>query len=393
MPIDSARTTVPCPLPLPAAPTSLPPGAPAAATVGVLHLINGEHYAGAERVQDLLAKCLPEFGYRVGFACLKLRAFAALRQSQGAPLWDLPMRTRFDLRAAAAVARLVRRHDFRIVHAHTVRTVLVGRIAAAVAGVPLVYHAHSPTSRDSTRRWRDAANGLIERLSLPGVSRVIAVSRAMAEEIGRGYDRRRIAVVPNGVPPLAAVPAREKPRPPWTMGMVALFRPRKGTEVLLEAMAMLRNRAIPVRLRAVGTFESPAYEREIAARLRRLRLEDRSSGPGLPATWRPSCCRSTSWSCRACLARGCRWWCSKRWPPACRSWPPRGGHGRGRPPRPRWAGGRAGRSRQTGGRDRGRGRGPGGLGRHAPSAIERQAACFSDRVMAQGVAAVYNGLL
>ena len=27
------------------------------------------------------------------------------------------------------------------------------------------------------------------------------------------------------------------------------------------------------------------------------------------------------------------------------------------------------------------------------SAIERQAACFSDRVMAQGVAAVYNGLL
>ena len=24
-------------------------------TVGVLHLINGEHYAGAERVQDLLA--------------------------------------------------------------------------------------------------------------------------------------------------------------------------------------------------------------------------------------------------------------------------------------------------------------------------------------------------
>jgi glycosyltransferase involved in cell wall biosynthesis len=27
------------------------------------------------------------------------------------------------------------------------------------------------------------------------------------------------------------------------------------------------------------------------------------------------------------------------------------------------------------------------------SAIERQAACFSDHVMAQGVAAVYNGLL
>ena len=34
------------------------------ATADVLHVINGEHYAGAERVQDLLAKRLPEFGFR-----------------------------------------------------------------------------------------------------------------------------------------------------------------------------------------------------------------------------------------------------------------------------------------------------------------------------------------
>ena len=53
-------------------------------TLGVLHVINGEHYAGAERVQDLLAKCLPELGFRVGLACLKLDAFDAMRQSQDA---------------------------------------------------------------------------------------------------------------------------------------------------------------------------------------------------------------------------------------------------------------------------------------------------------------------
>ncbi len=29
----------------------------------VLHLINGEDYSGAERVQDLLALRLPDFGY------------------------------------------------------------------------------------------------------------------------------------------------------------------------------------------------------------------------------------------------------------------------------------------------------------------------------------------
>ncbi len=32
--------------------------------LGVIHVINGEHYSGAERVQDLLAQRLPEFGFR-----------------------------------------------------------------------------------------------------------------------------------------------------------------------------------------------------------------------------------------------------------------------------------------------------------------------------------------
>ena len=46
----------------------------------VLHVINGEHYSGAERVQDLLACELPRFGYEAGFACLKPGAFAATRR-------------------------------------------------------------------------------------------------------------------------------------------------------------------------------------------------------------------------------------------------------------------------------------------------------------------------
>src|ERR1043165_8721630 len=36
-----------------------------------LHLVNGEHYSGAERVQDLLAKQLPRYGCEVGFVCVK----------------------------------------------------------------------------------------------------------------------------------------------------------------------------------------------------------------------------------------------------------------------------------------------------------------------------------
>ncbi len=50
-------------------------------TIRVLHVINGEYYAGAERVQDLLAKNLPACGFSTGFACVKPDLFDKLRES------------------------------------------------------------------------------------------------------------------------------------------------------------------------------------------------------------------------------------------------------------------------------------------------------------------------
>jgi glycosyltransferase involved in cell wall biosynthesis len=49
------------------------------------------------------------------------------------------------------------------------------------------------------------------------------------------------------------------------IGCVALFRPRKGIEVLIEALAKLRQAGRPVRLRAVGPFETTEYETAIKA--------------------------------------------------------------------------------------------------------------------------------
>ena len=250
------------------------------ATVGVLHVINGEHYAGAERVQDLLALRLPEFGFEVGFACVKPGRFGEMRQSRDVPLFQVPMRSKFDLRAAGRIARIVRREGYKIVHGHTVRTALVGRLAAALAGVPFVYHVHSPTSRNTTRPWLNRINAIVERLSLTGVSRLIAVSESLGRHVRQqGFPAGKVAVVHNGVPVLEHVsrehgegdspvfadtktgtvpaPPRDPPRGQWTLGTVALFRPRKGVEVLLESLALLKQQGLPVKLRAVGTFESP----------------------------------------------------------------------------------------------------------------------------------------
>lgn len=250
--------------------------------VRVLHVINGEHYAGAERVQDLLALRLAEFGYEVGFACVKPDRFPALRQSREAPLHELHAASRMDPRAAWSLLGIIRREGYALVHAHTPRSLLAARPAALFAGVPLVYHVHSPTSRDTTHRVRNWLNTTAERACLAGVPKLIAVSESLGRHMQKsGFAADRICVVHNGVPAQVVsacrtgtdlewrAPARQAGTA-WTLGTVALFRPRKGLEVLLDALALLRNDGLDVTLRAIGAFETPGYEAEIKSHAERL---------------------------------------------------------------------------------------------------------------------------
>ena len=231
----------------------------------VLHLINGEHYAGAERVQDLLAMCLPELGFSVAFACLKPGKFAEARRSQSAPLTATPMRGRLDLRPARRIAATIRGEAFDLIHTHTPRAILVGRLAARWAGVPMVHHIHGHTATE-LRGWRHLLAGWTERRCLAGAARVIAVSRSSATYIqGQGLAADTVSVVPNGIPATDQLPVRPAPEGTWNLGTVALFRPRKGLEDLLWSMALLKHRGHAVRLRAVGPFETAAYEAEVLA--------------------------------------------------------------------------------------------------------------------------------
>ena len=273
-PVSFADASATLERPLDALPGSAAPGF-ASPRAKVLHLINGEHYSGAERVQDLLAARLPEFGYEVSFACIKPGCFDQMRKAKHASLVQLPMRSRFDLRPVAAVARLLRRGGYSLLHTHSPRAALIGRAASAMAGVPMIHHIHSPAGNDTANRWRDRFNAITERTSLTGVAAVIAVSRSLgAYARGRGIDEQRIAVVPNGVPCCGPLPWRATPSGAWTLGTVALYRPRKGLEVLLDALASLKSQGVAVRLRAVGPFENADYEAKIKDRVDQLGLRD-----------------------------------------------------------------------------------------------------------------------
>lgn len=273
-------TVSPLPI-LPAAPEPAAPELPRLAdaeprpTGRVLHVINGEHFSGAERVQDLLGLRLPAHGFEVGFVALKAGRFGDVRQSTAAPLMELKMASRWDLRAAASVARVCRAGGYDLLHAHTPRSALIASIAARLTGAPLIYHVHSPTSRDSTHEVRNWVNDKVERWSIRSAARLITVSPTLSDDLeSRGVDRGRMRCVLNGVPIMPGAEPRRRPTNGWTIGMVALFRPRKGAEVLLEALAELRERGHDVQLRMIGPFEDKYYEAELMRLADGLGVED-----------------------------------------------------------------------------------------------------------------------
>lgn len=247
----------------------------------VLHIINGEYYAGAERVQDLLAARLPEFGYEVGFACVHPGVFDRERTTKSAPLFDVPMANRLDIRPAIRLAEIARRDDYRLIHTHTTRSVILGALAARMTNLPLVHHLHGPTRRAGAAAWINWSNVWIESKVLPRADAVIAVSHSL-ESYARQLkvQPERITMIPNGVPTLASLPARSPPTDQWTIGIVALFRPGKGLEVLLDALHALLSSGRDFRLLAVGPFESPAYRQSIVDRANCLELSSRISWLG-----------------------------------------------------------------------------------------------------------------
>jgi glycosyltransferase involved in cell wall biosynthesis len=122
---------------------------------------------------------------------------------------------------------------------------------------------HSQTTTEIDRRWASRVNAWAERASLTEAGAVIAVS-ASAARFARslGVPAGLIHTVPNGIP---ARPLRERgsPKQEWTIGTVALLRPRKGLETLLMALVRLRDQGLPARLRVVGPFETDDYRRQV----------------------------------------------------------------------------------------------------------------------------------
>ncbi|MDR7544443.1 MAG: glycosyltransferase family 4 protein [Armatimonadota bacterium] len=170
-----------------------------------------------------------------------------------------------DLRALRVLYRLMRDGRFDVVHTHTTKAGLLGRVAARLAGVPVVIHTpHGHAFHGYLSPLASGALVALERVLARWTDRIVCLTEAEREDyLSRGVgDPTRLAVVHSGValerftgPPRALSPLREAlgiPEGCPVVGCVARLVPVKGVDVLLEAFAGVRSVVPHARLVVVG---------------------------------------------------------------------------------------------------------------------------------------------
>lgn len=174
-----------------------------------------------------------------------------------------------DVAALGALTRLFRRQRPDIVHTHSSKAGILGRLAARAAGVPVIVHSiHGFGFNDEQPIPVRMAFVALERLLAPLTTRFIAVSRA---NIARGTALRilrpdKVSLIRSGVhlrdfEAAAADPAArsggvraELGLAPGTplVGMIACLKPQKAPEDFVEMAARVASQRPEARFLLAG---------------------------------------------------------------------------------------------------------------------------------------------
>ncbi|MGV3517096.1 glycosyltransferase [Luteitalea sp.] len=176
-----------------------------------------------------------------------------------------------DVRSLAALLRVIRRFRPHLVHTHAAKAGTIGRVAARIAGVPVVVHTfHGHVLRGYFSPRKEWVFRAIERGLAPITDELVAVSPRVREEllemrIGRpeafsvvplGFDLERFATaeVHRGAlrGELGVAPGTP------LVGIVARLVPIKAHEVFLAAARLVHARRPDARFVIVGNGERRA---------------------------------------------------------------------------------------------------------------------------------------
>jgi len=226
----------------------------------IIH-VNGEKgFSGGEDQTFHLMEYLREVGDTNILVGRRGGAAAAEARRRGFETHELAMRNSLDVAAIFALRRLFRRLRPQVIHMHTSRAHVLGAWAARGLGCP---------ARVATRRmdYPLRRNPFTRFLYGSGVDRVVAISRAVREEVLKlGLSREKVALVPDGVEverfrgiSEQGEEEKEAARELWglaagspAVGSIGSLHRRKGQDLLVEAVALLSGRGVECSLLVAG---------------------------------------------------------------------------------------------------------------------------------------------
>jgi len=215
----------------------------------VLHLITGLGVGGAElQLRSILQHTRHDADvvtlYNPG-------PVAEMIREDGGQVRDLGMRRNTELSALLRLRRLIRDGRYDVVHAHLYRSQIYGRLAAWLAGTPVVLSTEHSIGETHLERRRmtlgvRALYLATERLS----DATIAVSETVRQRMASwGVRPNRITVIPNGVDlgRVAFDPAARKRvrrefkigRDEYVIGVLGRLDPNKQFDLVIRAAAPL----------------------------------------------------------------------------------------------------------------------------------------------------------
>lgn len=220
----------------------------------ILHIITGKTFSGEEEKLYFLCKYYNKERIEPHVAVLSDSLLAKLLREAGIEVHVIPMESRIDLRAAIAVARLAKRLKIDILVSHTGRTAILARLAHLLCGSPTVTILTAPILRDTNSLTPKKWNFRFERWTSRWTARYAVANKDIGEELIRhGEDPSKISLIYNAIDfdeyrEFSGVNGTLKnelglKEDSNLVGMLAAFRPRKGTEYLIKAIPRIIEKA------------------------------------------------------------------------------------------------------------------------------------------------------
>ena len=246
--------------------------------IRILHIT--QSVGGIETYIDMLLRYLEPAKFECSLICPDQEGTLAEKAlSYDVPVHILPMVRSIkpwrDLRHYIEIKRLIRSIRPNIVHVHSSKAGVLGRMAASSIGIPCLYtpHAFAFLGRTGFTYWLFVS---IERFMRPRTSRLVATSLSEANratnEVGFSEDRVPIFSDSIEVEDYLHKEIPDNPNPPQVI-MVGRLINQKNPEMFVRVAHRVRQHRPDVHFKIIGSGYQEFLREKVDAQIRELNFE------------------------------------------------------------------------------------------------------------------------